>query len=333
MSAVPRLLAGPRRSLAALLAVLALGEAVAAVLFSAQLNHLLAAPKLDAGSLAGSGGIAAMAAGAMLLQRWVGERFAQGYVADCRTALFTAMARQRGATAPGTDARWLTVLINDLAALRNYALRGTVRLWTSTLAAGAAAAWAAVTMPQLRVGLIPLALGAAMIALLSRPLAHAVSDQRRERGRLNRFLVRRVHAELGDEPARGGHGFRKLEALSGDLANAAVRRAGHAGAMEAAATLAGLGAALSLALAWQASGQTSHAGIAGSLTLLGFIAARLLESARALHARIGGSIALKRLQQRLAAAALRPARKGTKRARRSPRPAGDPVPVPEEALP
>lgn len=305
-----------------MLVALALGEALAAVLFSAQLNHLLASAQLDAGALAGAGGIAALAAAAMLLQRWVGETFAQLYVTDCRAALFAALAQHRRSRARGADARWMTLLINDMAALRNYALRGTVRLWTSATAAGAAAAWAANTLPQLRLSLIPLAIGAALVALLARPLTSAIAAQRKDRGRLNRFLVRRVHAELTGEPGGGGHGFRKLETLSDDLSRAAVRRAGHAGAMEAVATLAGLAAALILALVWQASGQPGHAGLAGSLTLLGFIAARLLESARALHARIGGRIALDRLQKRLALAARRPARRSARRANGLPDPLG-----------
>jgi len=339
---VPRLLAGPRRWLAAVLVALAIGEALAAVVFSAQINHLLADRAVDAVVLAKACSIAIFAAAALLLQRWVGENFAQRYVADCRAALFAAMAQQRGASTKGADARWVTVLINDMAALRNYALRGTVRLWTSAIAAGAAAAWAAMTLPLLRISLIPLALGAVLIALLSAPLSRAVSAQRKERGRLNRFLVRRVQIELASEPERRGHGFRKLDALSNDLSQAAVRRAARAGAMEAAATLAGLVAALSLALVWQASGEAGHAGLAGGLTLLGFIAARQLESARALHARIGGRIALDRLAQRLAvASARRTSRRSSRRSRRAPAETGKDVTsappqtglaVPEEAL-
>lgn len=308
MNAVPRLIAGPRRGLAALLVVLALGEALAAVLFSAELDHLLAGPRPAFAALAETGLTAALVGVALLLQRWVGERFAQAYVADCRKTLFAAVASQRGAPAVnGAQARWMTVLINDMTSLRNYALRGTVRLATSTVAAGAAALWALLAMPQLRLSLAPLALGAGAILLLAIPLSRAVTAQRRERGRLNRFIIRRIQAELAGEPPRGGFGFRKLAALSDDFSDAAVRRAGSAGAMEAAATLAGLAAALTLALVWHAPGPGAQGGahgwLAGSLTLLGFIAARLLESARALHARIAGKIARERMAERLGAAA------------------------------
>jgi ABC-type multidrug transport system fused ATPase/permease subunit len=301
MSAVPRLLAGQRRALAALLVALALGEAALAVLFAAALDRLLEGAHPPLMALLGAGGIAAMAAAALLLARWVGEDFAQSFVGDCRAALFAAVTRQAGEGMKGdNDARWLTVLINDMAALRHYALRGTVRLWTSTLAACAASIWVMANMPELRPAMVPLLLGAAAIILVTWPLSNAVATQRAERGRLNRFLVRRVRAELAGEVSPRGHGFKKLAELSGNLARASVRRARSAGAMDALATFGGLAAAL--VLVWQTSSaraMTGIEGLAGSLTLLGFIAARLLESARALHARIGGRLALARLARLL----------------------------------
>lgn len=316
MSAAPRLLAGDRRVLAALLTLLALGEAVLAVLFAAALDRLIVHEGTPLLPLLGAGGIAVMAGAALTLGRWLGEDFAQGFVTDCRAALFAAVTRHSG---EGGDARWLTVLINDMAALRNYALRGTVRLWTSITAAAAAGLWVLATMPQLRPALIPLIAGAGVILLLVWPLSRAIMNQRRERGKLNRFLVRRVRAELAGEASPRGHGFRKLAMLSDDLARSAIYRAANAGAMDAAATLAGLLAAL--VLVWPAikgleGGQQGGASLAGSLTLFGFIAARLLESARALHARIGGRIALDRLEKLLAPeakSARRPLRRPTRR--------------------
>jgi ABC-type multidrug transport system fused ATPase/permease subunit len=301
MNAVPRLLAPPRRVMAGLLAVLALGEAVLAVLFAAALDRVLSPAHPPAESLLAAGGIAALAAATLLLARWVGEDFAQSFVSDCRKALFEAVTRRPGDDKPGgEDARWLTALINDMAALRHYALRGTVRLWTSTLAAGAAGAWVFAMMPGLRTGLVPLLTGGIAVLLAVWPLSRAIASQRRQRGKLNRFLVRRVRAELAGEVAPRRHGFKKLALLSEELTHSAVARARSAGAMDAAATLAGLAAAL--VIVWQSRALTTSggaAGLAGSLTLLGFIAARLLESARALHARIGGRLALLRLAQLL----------------------------------
>jgi ABC-type multidrug transport system fused ATPase/permease subunit len=299
MSAVPRLLAGQRRVLAGLLAGLALAEAGLAVLFASALDRVLEGDQPPLMALLAAGGLAVMAAAALLLARWVGEDFAQGFVADCRAALFEAVTRHPG---EGNDARWLTVLINDMAALRHYALRGTVRLWTSTLAACAAGLWVMVAMPSLRAAMVPLLLGAGAVILTVWPLSRAIAAQRTGRGRLNRFLVRRVRAELAGEVSPRGHGFRKLAELSGALAQASVRRARSAGLMDALATLGGLAAAL--VLVWQTSASDAAdaaRGLAGSLTLLGFIAARLLESARALHARIGGRLALARLARLLEA--------------------------------
>jgi len=110
-----------------------------------------------------------------------------------------------------------------------------------------------------------------------------------------------VRAELSGQISPRGHGLRKLDTLSGDVGKAAVRRARSAGWMDALATLAGLLAALAAVIETRfAAPDPAHAGIAGSLMLLGFVAARLLETARALHARAGGRIALVRLGQLLA---------------------------------
>ncbi len=296
MTIAPPLLHGRRRGLAAALVALAMGEALLVVLFAARLDHLLSGIAPTAAATATAGAIAIAAAAALLLQRWVGELFAQAFVADCRAVIFAALARQRS-NSEGiiAESRWLTALINDMASMRNYALRGTVRLWTSATAAGAASLWVAAAIPQLRIGLVPLALGTAAILFLTVPLSRAILDQRRVRGRLNRFMVRRVQAD-----ARRGHGFRKLASLSDELSRAAVCRAARVGAMETAATLSGLLAALLLVR--QASGPAGAAGIAGHLTLIAFIAARQLESARALQARIGGRIALDRLAGLIASA-------------------------------
>ena len=301
MSLAPRLLAGRRRHLAALLALVALGEALLAVLFAGALDRLMSPAGVALGALPAAVSIALTAAAALLLQRWLGEAFAQGFVTECRGTLYHAVTRHRG---EGGDARWLTVLINDMAALRNYALRGTVRLWTSATAVSATALWVVLTMPQLRLALAPPAMAVAAILLIAWRLSHAIAAQRNDRGRLNRWLVRRVRGELGGLPITNGRGFRKLGELSDAIARTSIRRAALAGAMDASATLGGLAAMLVIVVPLARGGQ--QAGLAGNLMLIGFIAARLLESARALHARIGGRIALRRLEERLVAAARRP---------------------------
>lgn len=299
MIAAPRLLTGRRRGLAAGLVLLALTEALLAVLFAAAIDRLLAQQGPPAIAAIGAAGIVLAAALALLANRWVGEDFAQCYVTDCRALLFTAAMRSRNRST-GKESRWLTCLINDMAALRNYALRGTVRLWTSSLSAGAAGAWVLYAIPAGRPALMPLLIGAIAMILLIIPLHRAIADQRSKRGRLNRFLVRRIRPEATAEPSPRGQGFRKLERLSGDLSRLSVTRALGAGAMDAVATAAGLAAALMLV--WKALESADQNGLAGSLALFGFIAARLLETGRALHAWIAGRVALVRLSARLNAA-------------------------------
>lgn len=295
-NAAPGLLSGSRMKLAVLLAVLALGEALLAVLMAETIDRLLSGGTLlTLPALPVAAGLAGLAGLALLTERWVGERFAQSFVIDCRAALFKAVTRHRG---EGKDARWLTGLVNDMAALRNYALRGTVRLWTSAVSAGGAIMWVALTMPGERTALLPLAAGTGCMLLLARPLARAIDSQRSQRGRMNRFFVRRVRIEMAGNPVTNGHGFRTLSSLSDQLASLSVRRAIIAGAMTAVVALAGLLATLTIAVSTIGTG--SGAGIAGSLTLIAFISTRLMETSRALHARIGGGIALARLAQKLA---------------------------------
>lgn len=96
MSAAPRLLAGRRRHLAALLALIAVGEALLAVLFAGALDRLMTPAGAAPGTLPAAGSIALAAAAALLLQRWLGEAFAQGFVTDCRGALYHAVTRHPG---------------------------------------------------------------------------------------------------------------------------------------------------------------------------------------------------------------------------------------------
>jgi ABC-type multidrug transport system fused ATPase/permease subunit len=267
-----------------------------AVLFAEALDALLGGQSWFGLPMVMVAAVLAVGAATLLLgESWAGESFAQSFVIDCREALFRAVVRNAG---EGREARWLTGLVNDMAALRNYALRGTVRLWTSALAGSAAAGWMLLSMPVQRMALLPLALCTIALAVLLRPLSTTIASQRNQRGKLNRFLIRRVRAETTGQTSRKGHGFGNLADLSSVLGARSVRRAAIAGLMTSLALAAGLAAALIIVLRWSPAAQGS--GIARSLTLTAFIAARLQESARALHARSGGQIALLRLARLLA---------------------------------
>lgn len=106
MSAAAPMLAGRRRRLAGLLAVLALGEAVLAVLFAAALGQVLAAAHAPLLPLLAAGGYAVMLAAGLLLARWAAEDFAQDFVSDCRAAIITDAAAKGD-----SDTRWLAVLV------------------------------------------------------------------------------------------------------------------------------------------------------------------------------------------------------------------------------
>jgi hypothetical protein len=286
----PRLIASKRRGLALLLGVLALAEALLAVLLAGAIDRALAeAPSLltpPLMPLLAASGYAVMLAASVLLARWVGEDFAQSYIADCRAAILAEAIRPDPSGA-GAETRWLTVLLNDMPMLRHSALGGAVQLGTSLLAGGAAAGWIALTMPPLRPALLPLLLAGAGIVLLLLPLTRAIAAQRGARGRLERVMIARARGAAGPEAGRD-----PLDTLVSIAARTARQRARGAGWMDALAMLGGLLAALGAVLETRAASAT---GIAGSLLLLGYIAARLLAMAHALHARASGRSARARL--------------------------------------
>ncbi len=294
---VPRLLNRSRRGPALALGLAALAQAGLAAAFAAQIGSLV-----DVGatpfSLAVPGAIAAAAAAMLLLERRIGEHFAQSFVIECRAALFNAVIRSRGA---GGEARWLTGLVGDMAALRNYALRGSVRLFTTSISGGAAVAWLALSYPQLRLAILPMLLAMIVLAPIALRLKTTIADQRRERGRLTRFVIRRVRIEAAGAASQMGHGRRKLQELSTLLAGEAIRRATVVGTMEGIALAAGMISTITLVmLVAQAEPAARDTGsLLAGFAIVGFASARLLEGVRALHARIGGSVSLRKLERML----------------------------------
>lgn len=290
----PALLGRGRRVLAALLAVLAIVQAGVAALFAQAVNALLMPAQSSVQLLISVTALIVAGGAAVLAERYVAERFAQSFVADCRTALFDAVIRNAG---DGGEARWLTSLVGDLTAIRNCAARGTVRLWTSAIVIGVTSTWFVIAVPEHRLALIPIAGALVLLVLCMVPLTRLIANQRRERGQLNRFLIRRVRIALSGQPVVHGHGRRKLATLSAGLRQRIEVRSAMVGVMEAIAVIAGTLAAV--LLAGQAGNGASTAGIVGSLSIIGFLATRELELARALHAQAGGAIALRRLENLL----------------------------------
>ncbi len=288
----PKLLSKSRRVLGLMLGFVAFAQAALAAGFAQAIGALVEQPvkePLLAVSLAIGFG------GAMLVERWVAERFAQSFVIECRAGIFSSVIRNRG---EGQEARWLTSLVGDLTAIRNYAVRGSVKFWTSILAGVAAAVWFMVSAPLMWMALLPFVIGFALIIGATYFLKREIAEQRVARGRLNRFLIRRVRIEMSGVPCIRGHGRMRLRELSEALGSKAERRARIFGAMEFLAAVSGGVASVVLVVIHH--GQGSVAALVGQLSLMGFIASRLLDVARALHARAGGKIALNRMAKLLA---------------------------------
>lgn len=291
----PQLLAKPRRRAALGLGVIALAQASLAAGFATQLGAL-GAPSSSSSSLLVPMLLLFGSGIALIAERRVAEAFAQSFVTDCRAALFDSVIRRRGA---GGEARWLTGLVADMTAIRNYAVRGSVKLFTSALAGGGALLWLVVAYPAFRVATLPLIAAMLLVVPMATILANAIADQRFERGRLNRFVIRRVRIEAAGLPSPNGHGRKKLRTMSETLGALACRRALMFGIMEAIVLIGGMAASMIVILAaacCDSSDGSSSSALAG-FAIIGFAATRLLEAVRALHARIGGTIALERLDQ------------------------------------
>jgi hypothetical protein len=73
--------------------------------------------------------------------------------------------------------------------------------------------------------------------------------------------------------------------------------------MDAVAMSAGAIAALALVLLAGPAGEAGQSAMVAGLALIAFMSTRLLEVARALHAHVGGEVALRRLERLLSPAA------------------------------
>jgi ABC-type multidrug transport system fused ATPase/permease subunit len=288
----PKLLSKERRYLGLLLALVAIAQAAFAAAFADAISAMVGQTNVNATAAI----ILATAFGvAMLAERWIAERFAQSFVLECRVEIFESVIRNRG---EGQEARWLTSLVGDLTAIRNYAVRGSVKLWTSMLAGVVASAWFISSSPAMAVALLPLLVGFVLVIGTTLLLRRVIAEQRNARGRLNRFVIRRVRIEMAGAPAPRGHGRLRLAELSGGLRSKVERRAFIFGTMELLAGVAG-GIASVILIVNQVE-LNATAVLVGQISLIGFISTRLLETARALHARAGGRVALDRLANLLA---------------------------------
>lgn len=247
-------------------------------------------------ALAMGGGVILMAS-AVLAERWIGEALAQSYVTETRGRLLTAALRSR---TQAEESRLILPFVGDLSAVRNWATRGPARLISSGVAGVVGLIAFLATFPSLWPSLIPFALGGLGIGWLYRRLEVSVTDQRRVRGRLTRFILQQIRTLPETRSRLRKRDRATLERLSIALSTIAVSRSRQFGLLETLAVSASGCGAICLVLLGRTHGQTGHL-IAG-LTLLGFCGGRLLELVRALHAQANGRVAMAQITHRLRAA-------------------------------
>lgn len=232
-----------------------------------------------------------LTAAAMLGERWAGEVLAQSLVSELRLRLFDRLVASKGVT---NEAQWLNPLVGDLAAIRNWAARGPVRLATAALALFVTLFLFALQMPYLALSGVPLGMAMLCFIPVGRRLAKEIRKQRLARGALTRFIVRRARIEASGQIKANRHGRQSMRRRSGELAKLAISRARYFGLLEALAACGSAAAAITLA-AVAARLSVAPADVAAAATLIGFMSSRLLEVARASHAAIGGYIAFARI--------------------------------------
>lgn len=232
-----------------------------------------------------------------LAERYFGECLAQSYVLHLREKLFAAAIPVLGQV---EEARMLMPFVGDLTAVRNWAARGPAALLTATVAALATSLLLLAQYPHLGAGLLPLLVATVIMMWLTRVLASRIAEQRKVRGQLTRFVLRRLRvtddAELETRRRVRRADKRRLASRARHASDIAIRRATLVGVMDGMAlSSGGLGVFVLLTFAPTAKDETLIAGLA----LIGFIAARLVDVSRALHASTGGKVALKQIKARL----------------------------------
>ncbi|WP_262103738.1 ABC transporter ATP-binding protein [Arthrobacter sp. Marseille-P9274] len=303
-NSLPKLLAGRRRGLMALL--IGTGLAMAAL---AGASALLMTRLLDGGPAAGSTGpaVAGLAAAALgvgalrALERVLAEKLGQDYIHEIRKGLVkSALATDRGPSPGVTIAR----NTNDLSSVRNWIALGIAPLAVGIpLILGTAVALWFLSPALSAAVVVPLVVLTGGLALLARPAFHRARTLRRQRGRLAARLADTVIA-AGTIRAAGGEAreVRQVDKAGRKVVDAAVHRAAIAGWIRgSAAAGAALGSAAVAAVGvWQAVPTPT---IAAGLTIVGMIAAPVADSGRVVEYRQNFKAARRILAPALAVAA------------------------------
>ncbi|GLB65751.1 ABC transporter transmembrane domain-containing protein [Arthrobacter mangrovi] len=312
-NSLPKLFAGRRRGLMALL--IGTGLAMAVLAWA---SALLMTRLLDGAAAAGAGSgpvVAGLAAAALgggalrALERVLAEKLGQDYIHGIRKGLVeSALATDRGPSPGVTIAR----STNDLSSVRNWIALGIAPLAVGIpmILGTAVALW--FLAPALSAAVVvPLAVLTGGLALLARPAFHRARTLRQQRGRLAARLADTVIA-AGTIRAAGGEAreVSQVDKAGRKVVDAAVHRAAIAGWIRgSAAAGAALGSAAVAAVGvWQAVPTPT---IAAGLTIVGMIAAPVADLGRVVEYRQNFKAARRILAPALAVAA--DAREGRRR--------------------
>lgn len=308
MSRRPDILDGGRRRALAVLVALSFGQAGAMVATAFATRDVFVFLR-EGGMAMPVGALVVIAACGVVifacraLEGRVGERAGQSYAADIRRALFRHVSRMP-LSAVGRRRSGALALryVGDLAAFKGWIARGLARLISAAITIPAALLVLYLLEPLLLLTAIgPLGAVVLGILLLTAPLGTAHADLRANRARLAAAMAERLPQGIQlRRSGRLGTELRALDGLSGNVAEAGVRRESLAATVRALPDAgAGLAGALCLAACM-------HLGLGipeavAALTALGLVVWPLRQLADVADRRRAFAVASERLDRLLSA--------------------------------
>ena len=244
--------------------------------------------------------IAAVAAfGFQVLQRRLGEAVGLSYTAAVRKALFRhLMSVDPQVVRNRKHGAMLQSFVGDLTALRQWVSDGVVRSMLAVIALAGMLIWVGYSRPQVALFLFAIvalisATGAALLPLLGR----AVTEVRRERGRVAAFASERLSAQSSVLAfGRARTEVAKLDRRVDRLNSASLRRAWITGVLRALPPLA---TTAMLAAVVLAEGSKGAIGVAGSVVVVGILGLALRDLARAGELIVPGRVSTERITRLL----------------------------------
>jgi ABC-type bacteriocin/lantibiotic exporter with double-glycine peptidase domain len=285
MSAVPPIGSGGRTRQIGCVALLALAEAGAAGLIAFATRDVFAA--FGAGRAIPFAPLAAIAGGGFafaalrMAARVAAERLGQDYAADLRLRLFRHVSRMPASEVARRRPGALSMrFVGDLAAVRNWVSRGIARLISAGIIVPLGLGVLFLLDPRLCLAaVVPVALGAALMALVATRLGPIHRRLRARRSRLASDLAERMpHAPELRLLGRMGREQTLLGRRNGRMIRAGQQRAAAAGLLRGIPdAVAGTAAAAMLGIALTSG--ISSGTTAGALAALGILTTTLRDLA------------------------------------------------------